>query len=112
MESSSSRRGRRGSRPITAVSRCRSSGARISSRGAPLTVCVGETLELGFDRWECATNAEVTQFATWATSEPAIALVDRGAVRGVAAGSAKITATYGERSDVVTVTVATCGGGR
>lgn len=85
-------------------------GARISSRGAPLTVCVGDTLELGLDLWECATHAEVTQFATWTTSEPAIAIVDRGVVRGVAAGTAKISATYAGRSDAITVTVAKCGG--
>jgi len=86
-------------------------GARISSRGAPLTVCIGDTLELGFDLWECATHAEVTEFATWATDKPDIAVVERGVVRGVAAGTAKISAAHSGRTDTIDIAVLACAPG-
>ncbi len=82
-------------------------GGRISSRGVPLRVCVGGTLELAFDIYECASNADYTSSATW-SSDNARAVVERGVVRGVSAGSATIRAAIEDRSDSIEVAIEEC----
>ncbi|MGI5041570.1 hypothetical protein FKO01_19805 [Mesorhizobium sp. B2-3-3] len=47
----------------------------------------------------------VSSGATWTTSDPAVATVAAGFVKGIAAGTATITATYNGQSDTATVTV-------
>lgn len=80
----------------------------MSSRGVTPVVCVGRTLELALDLWECATTAEVTRFATWTSDKPNLATVDQGVVLGVAPGKVTITAAYSGRSDSTTVDVVSC----
>jgi uncharacterized protein YjdB len=49
---------------------------------------------------------DVTEHATWTSSDPAVATVTRGFVEALDEGTAMITAFYGGESDDVTVTVA------
>lgn len=48
---------------------------------------------------------DLTDSATWSTSDAAVATVDKGRVTGVGIGSAKITGAYGGKTDSVTVVV-------
>jgi hypothetical protein len=82
-------------------------GGRISSRGEPLRVCVGGTLELAFDVFECASHADYTTAAAWSSSNTNV-VVERGVVRGVAVGSAKVTAQIDVRTDSVDLTIEDC----
>jgi len=83
-------------------------GGRISSRGAALHLCVGGTLDLAFDVWECASHFEYTSSAAWSTDKLNIAVVEAGVVRGVATGTAKISATVDTRTDSIDVLVTEC----
>ena len=67
------------------------------------------TLDVGDEETLTATvtpNNATDKTVTWATSDAAIATVNDGTVKAVAAGSATITAKAGEKSATCTVTVA------
>lgn len=51
-------------------------------------------------------SANVTNSATWTSSNPAVATVSNGVISYVAAGTATVTATYGPFSQNISVTVA------
>jgi hypothetical protein len=51
------------------------------------------------------TNTDVTKSATWATSDPAIATVNSGAVTGTGTGSVTISAIFGGKSGSTTIFV-------
>lgn len=52
-----------------------------------------------------ASTKDVSAVAVFASDDEAAATVDRGYVEGVAAGSATVTATYGDQTDTAAVTV-------
>jgi hypothetical protein len=71
----------------------------------PTDFCVGATLELGFDVWQCASYLDNTAGAEWTTDNAAVATVERGVVLGIAPGTATITARAGEFEDTLEVRV-------
>ncbi|WP_411503713.1 Ig-like domain-containing protein [Brevibacillus centrosporus] len=51
------------------------------------------------------TNENVTQKVTWASNAPAVASVRQGLITGIATGPASVTATYGNRTVTIPVSV-------
>ena len=80
--------------------------ASVSISGLPAWVEPGDSFTLRADA-RGAAGAEIPELdALWATSDPAIAIVDGGAVQAIAAGPVSITATVGSVANTVILTVA------
>lgn len=74
------------------------------------TLSVSETfvsLEVGEELQVTATlgDQDVTATAAWESSDPAVATVNAGLIKGVKIGTANVTVSYGGQSQIVEVTV-------
>ncbi|MDO5295216.1 MAG: leucine-rich repeat protein [bacterium] len=70
------------------------------------SVVIGNTLSLkAIATYSDGSNADVSAAAAWTSSAGAIASVDKGAVKGIAAGNATITASFGGKSATQTISV-------
>lgn len=75
-----------------------------TTRGALAVVPETATIAVGVTQYLFASNMR----ATWASSDPAVAAVDplvTGAIRGIAPGTATITAIYRLKRATMTITV-------
>ncbi len=79
--------------PLTAIS--------LSDKTASILVGNSKTLTVTYDPEDTTDDKTIT----WSTSDPAVATVADGKVTAVAAGTADITATCGEKKATCTVTV-------
>ena len=84
-------------------------GAPVSSvalSASSVQVAVGATAQIGATPRDAAGNTLAGRTVTWQSSNAAIATVANGVVTGVAAGTARVTATSEGKSAEATVTVA------
>lgn len=79
--------------------------ASLTLTGA-LDIVIGQNIQLQVTaRFTDGSSQLVTNDATWRSSDSAVATVNLGRVTGMARGVTTITATYGDRSAQVTITV-------
>ncbi len=99
--------GAAGSVTGTAVAVVMQSADSVTVSPATDTIVIGDTLGLAAEAFDANGHVVVEAEFTWASSDESVATVDAmGLVRGIAEGTATITATAGSAQGTVRITVA------